>query len=218
MQKVVIFGLTQFAELMTLFLKDSKEYQVCGYTVNQTYIGVNTFEGLPVVPFEEVENYFPPHQFDMFICMGYNQMNQSRKITFDCAKAKGYHIATYIHPSAIVLSPMGEGCIVMEGAVIGAYCKIGKSNIFWPASHVAHHTEVNNFNFFTISVAVAGNIHIGDYCFFGNNCTIRNGITIGDRTLVGAGCYISSDTMSDSVHVPARSVCLEGKKSIEMKL
>ena len=173
----------------------------------------------PLVAFETIEQDYPPEEYGMFVCVGYNHMNQTRERVIRQAKEKGYEILSYIHPTATVLTDqIGEGTVVMERAVIGPFVKMGVGNVFWADSHVAHHTSMGNYNFFTISVAVAGNIAIGDHCFFGNNCTIKNGIRISDYTLVGAGCYVAHDTEAYSVHVPARSVVLAGKRSLDMRL
>lgn len=219
MRKAVIFGVSQFSELLTYYLTAEKQVEISAYTVESAYLPAqNTFQS-PVVPFEEVEKRYPPEEYGMFLCVGYNQMNTVRERIYAQAKEKGYEILSYVHPTATVLSePLGEGTIIFERVLIGPFVKMGVGNVFWAGAHVAHHTEIGNFNFFTISVAVAGNIHIGNNCFFGNNCTIRNNITIADHTLVGAGCYVTQSTGRYSVHVPVRSVELKGKCSLDMRL
>lgn len=218
MKKVIIFGVTQFAEILSHYIEREGVCEIAGYTVNAPYVPPGG-GGYPVLPFEQIEEHYPPDQYSMFICVGYNRMNAVREKIFRQAKDKGYEILSYIHPTATVLTDaIGEGTIIMERAVIGPFVKMGMGNVFWADSHVAHHTTMGNFNFFTISVAVAGNIVIGSNCFFGNNCTIKNGIRIGDYTLIGAGCYASRETEPYSVYVPARSIQLEGKRSLDMHL
>lgn len=224
MKQVIIFGADQFAQLLTHFLRQENKYEIAAYTVEAAYINASTryiekMGGQALVPFEEVEKRYPPERYGMFICAGYHHMNDTRKRIFEEAKAKGYEILSYVHPTATVLADsLGEGTIVMERALIGAFVSMGKGNVFWPKCHVAHHTSIGDFNFFTISAAVAGNIQIGSNCVFGNNCTVKDGIRIGDYSLIGAGCYVSHDTEPYSVQVPARSVTLEGKSSFDMKL
>ena len=48
------------------------------------------------------------------------------------------------------------------------------------------------------------------------NSVIRGPKIVEDYTLVGAGCYINNDTKAYGVYVPARSICLENKKSTDM--
>ena len=102
-----------------------------------------------------------------------------------------------------------------ENVTVGAFCKIGTGNIFYPCSHLAHHSKVGDYNFFAISCSIAGLVEIGNQCFIGNNSSTKNGICLSDRTLVGAGAYVSGDTKEGDVIVPVRSVTLE-KKSEEI--
>lgn len=220
MKKVVLFGLGQFADMMYSYLHAQAGYQICAFTVDRQYLLPSMqYNGLPVVAFEELREHYPPEEYGLFLCLGHTDMNRARRDKFREAKKMGYRILSYTHPTATVLTEdFGEGNIILENATIGAFCTIGKGNVFWPCSHIAHHTSIGDFNFFTISVAVAGNIHIHNNCFFGNNCTIKNGIDIADYTLVGAGCYVSKSTKAHGVYVPARSVCLEGKTSDDFHL
>lgn len=219
MKKVIIFGTEQFGEILYHYLNEEKKYEICGFVVDKKYKNIDVFCNLPVIEFETVENVFDPKEYGMFICIGYTQMNNIRELKVNEAKKKGYIILSYFHPSAIVLTKdLGIGNIVLEGAIIGPFCKIGDGNVFWSKSHIAHHTIVGNYNFFTISVAVAGNVLIGNNCFFGNNCTIKNNIEIKDRSLIGAACYVSEGTEEGRVYVPPRSIKLDNKASIDINL
>lgn len=220
MEEVIIFGVESFADMLYQLLKADARYHVCGFCLDEAYIGETKEKfGLPVVAFEKLEQYYAREEHGILFCIGYTDMNRLRKRRMAEAAERGYKIMSYTHPTAIVQTEdIGTGNIFMEGTIIGQGCKIGNGNIFWPMAHVAHHTTVGNYNFFTISCAVAGNIKIHDYCVFGNNCTIKNGIEIGEGTLIGAGAYIAHSTDAWSVYVPPRSYKLEGKSSLDFKL
>ena len=214
MKKTIIFGTSQFAQILKVYLEKQDIY-ISGFTADREYISPVLKE--KVVPFEEVENYFPPDENDIIFSIGYTSMNRIREVKFREAKKKGYEIKNFIHDTAIVLSEdIGEGTIIMEGAKIGPFCKLGKGNIIFADAHIAHHTEVGDFNFFAISAAVAGNVRIGNNCFFGANCTVRNSIKIKDYSLIGAGAYISHDTKEKGVYVPTRAIELLGKNSADI--
>lgn len=220
MEKVIIFGLNQFAELLYFNLKDDIDYEVVAFSVDEDYKNIESFCEKPVVAFEEIEKVYEPNIHGFFICIGYNKMNQLRKQKFKEIKAKGYSIMSYTHPTAYVqTNDIGEGNIIMDGVNIGPFTKIGTGNVFYPKAYIAHHTEVGSFNFFAISVAVAGNVLVGSNCFFGNNCTIKNNIKIDDFTLIGAAAYLSNDTCScGEVYTPPRSMKLENKHSLDIDL
>lgn len=184
----------------------------------RTVWGVS-ISGLPVVPFEKIESVYPPDTYDMMFAIGYKRMNTVRKSRMEAAIAKGYRIASYIHPSALIqTNDIGIGNLIFENVTIGDKVHIGDGNIFYPVAHIAHDTSIGNYNFFTVSSVVAGNVEIGNCCVFGANSTIKNGICIADSTLVGAGAYISANTEEGSVYVPQRSFKLEGKSSFDFEI
>ena len=66
--KVIIFGINDLAELAHFYFlsesKNSKEDVVpVAFSVNLEYIKEDTFKGLPVVPFEDLEKYYSPLEY-----------------------------------------------------------------------------------------------------------------------------------------------------------
>lgn len=219
MKKAIIFGCDQFAEVLSYFLNDEEEYEVCGYVVDGKYRHEDYFLGKPLIDFEDAQKHFSPQEYGIFICIGYTNMNRVRAEKFKQAHEKGYEILSYRHKTAnIFTEDFGEGNIIMDGVTIGPFCKVGNGNVFWPNSHVAHHTKVGDFNFFTISCSVAGNITIGNNSIFGNSCIVNNGVSVADYNLIGAGCFVSKSTDIGGVYVPQKSIKLEGKCSDDFDL
>jgi hypothetical protein len=92
LRKVSIFGTGNFAQIIYIYLKQSSEFEVVAFTVNEWALKDNTvFCNLPVVPFEKVQDIFPPNNYDMFIAIGYTNMNKKRAKIFDQAKSKGLY-------------------------------------------------------------------------------------------------------------------------------
>ncbi|GHU78614.1 hypothetical protein FACS1894188_13580 [Clostridia bacterium] len=172
--------------------------------------------GLPVVPFDCVENEYSPVDFEIYIATGYNGMNKLRRDKFYEAKEKGYKLPNWIHPSASMYSEsIGEGNLIFENVQLGIDCAIGNGNIFLPSALISHHTRVEDFNYFAPRAALAGDCKVGNNCFFGINCTVINGLTISDYTLIGAGVCLSMCTSAGDVILPALSRKAEGRNSSE---
>ena len=67
MSNVVIFGLRDFASLAHFYLTYDSPHDVVAFTVDREYVPDEpTFEGLPIVPFDEIEKRFPPGKFAGF--------------------------------------------------------------------------------------------------------------------------------------------------------
>jgi len=221
MKDTVIFGNTQLADQIIDDITESGIKNIKAVTVEKGSIppGCDSFKGIPIYPFEDIENYLSVADHEFIVCVGYTQMNNIRKRIYGEIIKKGYGITGYIHPSATVLSKnIGIGTLVFEKAVIGRHVSLGIGNIIYPCALIAHHTIVGDYNFFAISSSVAGNIIVGSNCFIGNNASTKDGIRISDYTLIGAGGYVAEDTQPYSVYVPPKSVHLVTKRSIDINL
>ena len=54
-KELVIFGIGEAADVLFFFFKHHSEYNPVAFTVDRDYIPSGTYNGLPVVAFEDVE-------------------------------------------------------------------------------------------------------------------------------------------------------------------
>lgn len=216
-RKCVIFGTTDFGKMLRFYFEKYTDVEIAAYTVDKVYLGSEVYDGLPAVAYEEVEKVYPPEEYTMVIALGYKKMNQIRQQKFEDAKRKGYTIENFIHPSAVNDTvTMGEGNIILEHVTLAYGTKLGNSNIIWNGCQISHESQVGDYNFFSVDSVIAGKTVVKNNCFLGINCTVLGNRTLADATLVGAGAFVRENTEPYSVYVPARSICLENKKSTEM--
>jgi hypothetical protein len=83
MAKVIIFGIREFASLAHIYLNHDSSHEIIAFTVTEEYMPVNPlFEGLPVVPFEKIEEIYSPKEYVLTSPMSFRNMNSLReKIT-----------------------------------------------------------------------------------------------------------------------------------------
>ncbi len=208
MEDVVIFGKTDFSELVGYYIRQDKRYHLLGYTISQKYISEQgvSHQDRPI-PFGDLRKYFPNIHFKILLTVGYRQMNEYRHKLAMYIKSEGYELTSYISLQAEVAAKcLGEGTIILPGCVIQPFVRVGDGNIFESGCIICHHTTIGDYNFFAPAVSIAGQVQIGNNCFLGNNCTVKNGINIGNQVLIGAGAYIANDIEADKVIVPARSI------------
>jgi len=202
MVKTVIFGTGGFAEVAYFYLKNDSEHEVVAFSENQEYIKNNEFLGLPVIAFEEIEEKYPPGEYQLFIAVVYTKMNKIREKIFHASKSKGYKLLSYVNSKAIIWKDLqiGENCFILENVVIQPFVQIGDNVIIWSGNHIGHHTTIHDHCFITSHVVISGNVSIGNNSFLGVNSTIRDGITIGKNCLIGAGSVILHDTKDNQVY------------------
>ena len=206
--KLVVFGAGNFASLAWYVLKHDSPHEVVGFTVNAEWQRASTHHDLPLVPFETLEQYFPPEEYALIIPLGWIGCNRVRAARYAEAKVRGYSFVSYVSSRAIVWPDLdvGENSMIYEGAVIQPFAKIGTSCIVRCGSYVSHHAVVGDNVFIAGHGVVAGNARIGDRCFLGLNSTIRDGVTLAPGCVVAAGALVTADTEPDGLYigVPAR--------------
>jgi len=209
MQKVILFGILDTAQLAHYYLKKDPTIEVVGFTVHEQYIQENrSFEGLPVVPFESVTDYFPPSEYKLFVPMTGRKMNRLRESIYLEGKAKGYSFYSYVSPNATVNdNEIGENCFILEDNTLQPFTKIGNNVVMWSGNHIGHHGDIKDHVFFTSHVVLSGHCIVNSYSWFGVNATITNDCTIAEGTCVAMGALISKDTQEWQLYIgsPARA-------------
>ncbi len=207
--QLIIFGIGQFAELLTYYIKEDTNYEIYGYAVDSLYYKCETFLDKKVILFDDAKSY-DSKRFKFLLAVGYSNMNHLREKKYIELKELGFDVISYISPKAVVADNvvLGDGNVLLENSYIAPFSMIGNCNIFWSGSNISHHAKIGNNNFIAPSACVAGNVYIGNNCFLGANSTIRNGIEIGDYCLIGSGTNISKNMASYEVNLE------EGTKTI----
>ena len=90
MSNVVIFGLSDFAQLAHYYISQEKIHNVVGFTVHKKFLNTKTHQGLPVVAFDTIEQTFPTQTTKLFAPLGPRNMNSLREMVYQESKEKGY--------------------------------------------------------------------------------------------------------------------------------
>ena len=207
MADLVIFGAGDIARLAHHYFSTDSPHRVVAFTVDAAYKAADEFQGLPVVPFDEVMATYPPASHRMFVAMSYARMNQVRAAKYGAAKALGYELASYVSSRCSFLSqfPPGDNCFVLEDNTVQPFVTLGSNVTLWSGNHIGHDAAIGDHTFVSSHVVISGHVRVGTHCFLGVNSTIRNNVSIGDHTLVGAGALIMKNTPARSVYVAGRT-------------
>ncbi|MCX8533638.1 acetyltransferase [Chryseobacterium luquanense] len=207
-KKLIIVGLGETAEIAYEYFTYDSPYEVIGFSVNKEFLTENNPYGLPVYPFEELENLFPPSEVDVYVAVSYVQLNRVRKKMFLEAKAKGYTCASYISSKAFVWRnvQVGENVFIFENNVIQHHVKLGDNIILWSGNHIGHRTEIQDHVYISSHVVISGFCVIGESSFLGVNSTFNDNITLGKDNIVGSGSLIVKNSEDGKLLVgsPAR--------------
>lgn len=115
-----------------------------------------------------------------------------------------------IHPDASIADEavVGEGSVVMAGAVINACASVGRFCILNTHASLDHDSTLGDFASLAPRAVTGGNCRIGAYSAIGIGATLAHGARIGEHVVVGAGAVVMKP-LEDRVvayGVPARVV------------
>jgi sugar O-acyltransferase (sialic acid O-acetyltransferase NeuD family) len=140
--------------------------------------------------------------------------NATRARLAEQVRAIGLRLPVLIHPNACV-SPnatLGDGTVVMAGAVINTHAKVGELGIINTRASVDHDCELGDNVHIAPGVTLCGNVTIGDNTLIGVGASVIPGIIIGSHSIVGAGATVVRDVPSYTTVVgcPAREIPHKG--------
>lgn len=125
---------------------------------------------------EEILASYLPDKYDIQVTLVYtSDINlQLRKRIIE--RYNNYSFHTFVASTALVTehTVLGDGCVVMEKAIINR-------------SEIEKNTVINT------GAIIEHGCKIGNNCFIGPGAIICGGVTIGDNTLIGAGTIVRDD-------------------------
>jgi len=146
-------------------------------------------------------------QADFIVAIGSTKIR--RKIQAEFIEM-GLHIASLIHPSAVIASnvKIGIGTVVMAGAVINPYSVIGQGCIINTCASVDHDCRIGDYVHVSVGTHVAGTVIVGDDTWIGAGATISNNIEVANECVIGAGAVVIADILERGTYVgiPAKKL------------
>lgn len=196
MKDLVIFGAGDFAQVACSYFTNDSDYRVVAFTVDDVYQGADSCCDRPVVPFGSLKALYSPASHDVFVAVGFKNLNRARAEVYERCKAKGYTLATYVSSKISHCGDWaaGDNCFILEQNVIQPYVRIGSDVIVWSGNHIGHHAVIEDHCFISSHVVLSGRTRVGSYSFIGVNSCLRDGISIAPGCLIGAGAVILDDT------------------------
>ncbi len=202
-KKLIIYGNGQMASMFLHFARS--EFEVVALTVDRPVITQSVIEGIPVIPFDEIQDYFPPADHLMILAVGYLEMNRLRARKHEEGRAKGYRFTNYIHPSVVRHDSieLGESNVILDHVAIHPHTRLGSGIFICSNATIGHGCTIGDYCWINSGVSVGGETKIGDGCFLGINATLGDNIVLGHHNYIGANTLISRSTQSEEVYISA---------------
>jgi len=219
MVDVVIFGVSDTAQLAFYYLNNDSDFNVVAFCVDQAYLPEDrSFMGLPAMTLEQVTRQYPASDYQFLVPMTAADMNRLRANIYHRIKKLGYQFISYVSSHATVLTDnIGENCFILENNTLQPYCTIEDNVMLWSGNHIGHHSRVRAHAFISSHVVVSGRCEIGEYSYIGVNSTLRDGLKIAEGSFIGMGSSVTKHTEAWNAYAgtPAKNL---RKKSTDINI
>lgn len=166
--------------------------------------GLTEVLGYPVLGDDDALSTLVAQGHTALVTIGQIKSAAPRIRAFKAAKAAGAQMPCVVSPRAHVSrhAALGDGTLVMHGAVINAVAHVGRNVIVNSLALIEHDAEVGDHCHIATGARVNGNVTLGAGCFIGSGAVLKNGIAIGAGSVIGAGAVIRHNIPEGSF-VPA---------------
>lgn len=191
MAKIILWGTGQIAQVVLHYLENDSDHEICAFCMDREFVTEKTFQGRPVVAFEDIVTSHPPQEYRMAIPMGYKRLNKHREEKYLAAKALGYEFITYISSqSNCDAASVGENTFIFNFNDIQPFTVIGNNVMIWANTGIGHHVVIED-HCFLASPKISGATRIKRNSFLGTNATIGDTLEIGEYCVIGVGAVVT---------------------------
>ena len=199
--KLILIGAGGMIETVIQAVSEQGIFHIVGILDSKLSAG-HEILGIPVLGTEEeASQVLESGVSNAIITFASPSKRHVRQEVFDRIKAIGFNMINVIHPKAIVdkSAILGDGNLVLEGAMIGPKCIVGDNNYINVGSVLCHHARLSGNIHLAPNSTVGGNVFIGEDCLIGMGVTIVSGCSIGKNTVLNNGVNVVSDIGTDTV-------------------
>jgi sugar O-acyltransferase (sialic acid O-acetyltransferase NeuD family) len=110
-------------------------------------------------------------------------------------RGNGFGLARAVHPQSHIGrgAVIGDGTVIMAGAVVNSDAAIGDNVIVNTGATVDHDCIVGDGAHLAPGVHLCGGVQVGAGCFIGAGTVIIPGVRVGNNAIVGAGSTLLED-------------------------
>lgn len=206
-KKLVIWGASGHALVVADIVRLGGEYEIVGFLDDVNPERRNTeFCGAPILGGAEQLSALRRVGVSNII-FGFGNC-QARLRLSEVVRRKGFSLITAVHPQAVVAADVkiGEGTVVVAGAVINPATRIGNNVIINTCASIDHECLVEDGAHICPGVHLGGRVTVGRGVWVGIGSTVKEQVHIGEYSVVGAGSLVLDDIPPRVVAygVPAR--------------
>lgn len=136
------------------------------------------------------------------VTVGHIKSSEVRIRLYRQVRDNGFELPVIVSPHATVSkhAQIGEGSIIMFGAMVNANAKVGVNCIINTRALVEHDAEVGDHCHISTGAILNGNVRVGAASFVGSGAVTKHGVLIGAGCLVGMASVVRHDLEDNTIY------------------
>jgi len=180
-------------------IEQAGTYVIAGLVAPASEVG-KTVLGYPIVGTDSDLPTLIERYRNMLIAVGQIGLPTQRIRLYDAVRRIGFQMPRIVSPKAYVSrhASVGEGTIVMHGAVVNAGATVGNNCIINSHALVEHGAVIEDHCHVSTGVRVNGEARIGKGTFLGSGAVVRERVEVGESCVIGMGQRVLADCEAHS--------------------
>jgi len=172
-------------------IESEGKFKIVGIIDIKEKIGENVL-GYNIIGCDEDLPYLLKNYKNFFVSIGQISSPEIRLVIFEKLKENGAELPIIISPFSHVSkhAKLGNGTIIMHGAVVNAGSRIGQNCIINTGAVIEHDTIIGDHCHISTNSIINGGSKIGESTFIGSGCVLKEYIEINRGVIIGAGSVV----------------------------
>lgn len=209
MENIILIGGGGHARACIDVIEVGGFFKVAGIVDVAEKVGASVL-GYPIVGTANELSELVDRWRNAFICVGQIESAAVRVALYHRLVELGARLPSICSPLAHVSTHavVGEGTIVMHGAIVNAGARIGRNCIVNSGALIEHDADVGDHVHISTQAVVNGGAQIGSGSFVGSHGTVAQGVALPCGSVLGAGGVLvrSPSEAAVFVGIPARPI------------
>jgi len=209
-KNVVIIGASGHAKVVIDIIEQNNEYNIIGLIDSFKPINSKVFEYNIIGHEDELLALKEKYNFDTgIIAIGDNWTRKKvykKIIDID----PNFNFISAIHPKSIIGKnvEIGNGSVIIAGAIINSDSKIGKFCIINTKASLGHDGDLKEFSSLAPNSTVGGNVKIGTCSAICIGANILQDIVIGEHSIIGGASLVNRNVDNNRLvyGIPAKVI------------
>ena len=200
MRQIILVGGGGHCKACIDIIEQSDKYAVGGIVDLPEKQGEKVL-GYPVIGTDEDLGSLAHRYTDFLVTAGQIQSPALRRRLFYLIKEVGGNSPVLISPHAQVSrhARIGEGSIVMHGAIVNAAAVVGRNTIINTRALVEHDAIIGDHCHLATGGIVNGGAKIGEGSFVGSGAVVREYVEVGEACLIGGHVFVRKDVAPNTI-------------------